>query len=137
MSTTTPSAITLNEKITDMQNGEIDPDLVIQSAQQKKKGMTYLKYDIEKMTTELGVPEEKILFSSKKIPKGWDRKKYYPNKSLRSEIARDIVETVQKGIVLSIDELKHHHLSLVTIGGEGSPEECIFIRYARNYFLRK
>lgn len=137
MSTSTPAGIKLNEKINDFKNGETDTDLVIQSAQQKKAGMSYLKYDIAKMATELGIPEEKILFSSKKIPKGWDRKKYYPNQSLKSFLAHRIIATVVNKKISSIEELKNHYLSIVHMEGIGTPEECAFIRYSRHYFLRK
>ena len=134
MATSQPNSFILQEKGI---HDEMTPDIIANSKQQKKRCMTYLKYDIETMSQMLEIPEEKILFSSKKIPKGWNRSKYYPNQSLKSLLAHRIITTVIRGKISSLDELKNHYLSILHMGGVGTPEECAFIRYARNYLIRK
>ena len=115
------------------------------SLQARKKKTNRDRYNTELMTEILGISEEKILFSSKKLPEGWKSSTYFPkpsndgSKNVRVKtVLKDIIAPIKKGeSSFTLQQLQKNYQALISAVGEGTPEEMLFIRHARKYFVQK
>jgi hypothetical protein len=110
-----------------------------------KRNKIRTNYEILKMIEELGptITEEKILYSSKKLPAGAQRINEFPRileDITISEYAQEVLRKLRNDVNLKLTRKEirdHYRILLNTHRIEGTHIECLFIRYSRKYFLKK
>lgn len=96
------------------------------------------RYDIAGLMALLGITEDQVFYSAKKLPNSWKRSTVFNNKEfIPSESMVHNVQKMKRGIFrYTAIEIAEIHTSIVAAGGSRSHLECLLIRYARNFFKR-
>jgi hypothetical protein len=105
--------------------------------EQQETKIRYLQkaYNLSSICNTLGITEEHVYLSSKKLPKGWDPKKLYGKESKSDPETTSALLSFGKEKILAIQAIVYLYKSLIISKNyQGTHFERLFVRYSRKHF---
>lgn len=112
-----------------------------QSPEDALKGKLKLlqhRYNLAQMVQLFGITEEKVLFSSKRLPKGVKRTEQFSNTTFvpNDQLLFNVNNLRTALFIFTVQDVLILHKDILKAGGGGSHLECLLIRYARHLFKK-